>query len=203
MAKKELTRIAKLEFMAGQAKPGPALAGLGIDMGGFTREYNDATKEMAGNVIPVEIKCYSDRSYEFVLKTTPASRMLLKAAKLQKGATNALTDVVGKLTKDQVKEIAEYKMEDLNANDIENAISIIVGTAHNMGIEVEGYKKKEKDESAQKIIINENYEAQIAEMEAGIAEANAAAAAKAAEENDETDDSNVSEDNAETEGESK
>ena len=203
MAKKELTRIAKLEFMAGQAKPGPALAGLGIDMGGFTREYNDATREMAGNVIPVEIKCYSDRSYEFVLKTTPASRMLLKAAKLQKGATNALTDVVGKLTKDQVKEIAEYKMEDLNANDIENAISIIVGTAHNMGIEVEGYKKKEKDESAQKIIINENYEAQIAEMEAGIAEANAAAAAKAAEENEETDDSNVSEDDTETEGESK
>ena len=190
MAKKELTRIAKLEFMAGQAKPGPALAGLGIDMGGFTKEYNDATRDMGGSIIPVEIKCYSDRSYEFVLKTTPASRMILKAAKIQKGAVNAFTDQVGKLTKAQVQEIAEYKMKDLNANDLENAMAIIVGTAHNMGIEVEGYKKKERDESQQKLIINENYEQQIAEMEAGIAEANAEAAAKKAEESDDAVDKN-------------
>ena len=184
MAKRKLTRIAKLEFIAGKSKPGPALAGLGIDMGGFTKQYNDATKDMGESVIPVVIKCYSDRSFEFTLKTTPASRMILKAAGLQKGSANSLTEKVGKITKAQAQEIAEYKMADLNANDLEMATNIIVGTAHNMGIEVEGYSKKEKDES-QKMIINENYEAQIAEMEAGIAEANAAdAAKKAAEESD-------------------
>lgn len=192
MAKKELKRIAKLEFMAGKATPGPALAGLGIDMGGFTKEYNDATRDMAGSVIPVVIKCYSDRSFEFTLKTTPASRMILKAAGLQKGAGNALTETVGKLTKAQAQEIAEYKMEDLNANDIEMATNIIVGTAHNMGIEVEGYAKKVKDES-QKMIINKNYEQQIADMEAGIAEANASDAAKKAAE--ESGDDSASESN--------
>ena len=158
--------------MACQAKPGPALAGLGIDMGGFTRDFNEATKERAGNVVPVIIKCYSDRSYEFTLKTTPASRMILKAAKINKGSQNAAVDKIGKLTQAQVEEIAKYKMEDLNAFDLEAAKKIIVGTAHNMGFEVEGYKKPKKSADKQKLIINENFEKQLAEMEAGIQEAN-------------------------------
>ncbi len=172
VAKRKLNRIAKLQFMATQAKPGPALAGLGIDMGGFTRDFNEATKERAGNVVPVVIKCYSDRSYEFTLKTTPASRMILKAAKINKGSQNAATDNVGKLTKAQIEEIAKYKLEDLNAFNLEAAMKIIVGTAHNMGFEVEGYKKPKKSDDQKKLIINENFEKQLAEMEAGIQEAN-------------------------------
>ena len=137
MAKK-VTRIAKLQFQAGQAKPGPELAGLGIDMGGFTKEFNDATRDRNGDVVPVVITAYDDRSYEFVLKTTPTSNMILKAAGVQKGSSNAPGEIVGNLTLAQLQEIAEYKMEDLNANDIEAAISMLKGTARNMGIQVEG-----------------------------------------------------------------
>ncbi len=142
MAKRELKRIAKLEFMAGQAKPGPALAGLGIDMGGFTKEFNDATRERAGDVVPVVIKCYTDRSFEFTLKTTPASRMLLKAAGIKKGSVNAKTDKVATITLDQLREIAEYKLEDLNANDVDAAMNIVAGTAKNMGIDIEGFAER-------------------------------------------------------------
>lgn len=136
MAKK-VTRIAKLQFEAGQAKPGPELAGLGIDMGGFTKEFNDATRDRSGSVVPVVITAYDDRSYEFVLKTTPAANMILKAAGIAKGSSNAPKDVVGSVTVAQLQEIAEYKMEDLNASTIEAAISMLKGTARNMGITVE------------------------------------------------------------------
>ncbi len=137
MAKK-VTRIAKLQFGAGQAKPGPELAGLGIDMGGFTKEFNDATRDRAGDVVPVVITAYDDRSYEFVLKTTPAANMIMKAAGISKGSSNAPTEVVGTVTVDQLREIAEYKMEDLNAASVEAAISMLEGTAKNMGVAVEG-----------------------------------------------------------------
>ncbi len=136
MAKK-VTRIAKLQFQAGQAKPGPNLAGLGIDMVGFTKQYNDATREHNGEIIPVIITAYDDRSFDFELKTIPASSLLKKAAKISKGASNPLTEKVGTVTKAQLQEIAEYKMVDLNTNDMEQAIKIIAGTAKNMGIEVE------------------------------------------------------------------
>ncbi len=136
MAKK-VTRIAKLQFTAGQAKPGPELAGLGIDMGGFTKEFNDATRDRGNDIVPVVITAYDDRSYEFVLKTTPASRMILKAAGIQKGSQKAPGDIVGTVTVKQLKEIAEYKMEDLNASSLEAAISMLKGTARNMGISVE------------------------------------------------------------------
>ncbi len=137
MAKK-VTRIAKLQFGAGQAKPGPELAGLGIDMGGFTKEFNDATRDRSGDIVPVVITAYDDRSYEFVLKTTPAANMIMKAAGIAKGSSNAPGEVVGSVTMDQLKEIAEYKMEDLNAASIEAAISMLKGTARNMGVAVEG-----------------------------------------------------------------
>ncbi len=136
MAKK-VTRIAKLQFEAGQAKPGPELAGLGIDMGGFTKEFNDATRDRSGSVVPVVITAYDDRSYEFVLKTTPAANMILKAAGIPKGSSNAPKDVVGSVTVKQLEEIAEYKMEDLNTDDLANAVSMLKGTAKNMGITVE------------------------------------------------------------------
>ena len=135
MAKK-VTRIAKLQFNAGQAKPGPELAGLGIDMGGFTKEFNDATRDRSGDVVPVVITAYNDRSYEFVLKTTPAANMILKAIGISKGAAKPPKEIVGTITNEQLKEIAEYKMKDLNTNSIESAISMLKGTARNMGIQV-------------------------------------------------------------------
>lgn len=121
-----------------QAKPGPALAGLGIDMPGFTKAFNDATKDRAGDIVPVVIKCYSDRTFEFVLKTTPAAVLLKKAANIKSGAKNAKTDTAGKITTAKLKEIAEYKLPDLNANDVEAGMKIIAGTAKNMGIKIEG-----------------------------------------------------------------
>ncbi len=136
MAKK-VTRIAKLQFGAGQAKPGPELAGLGIDMGGFTKEFNDATRDRSGDIVPVVITAYDDRSYDFVLKTTPAANMIMKAAGIAKGSSNAPGEIVGTVTVDQLKEIAEYKMDDLNAASIDAAISMLKGTAKNMGVAVE------------------------------------------------------------------
>lgn len=124
--------------MAGQAKPGPALASAGINMPQFCSAFNDATKDRSGDIVPVVITAYEDKSFDFVLKTTPASVLLLKAAGVKKGSSNASTNKVGKITKEDVRKIAEYKMADLNANDVEAAIKIIAGTALNMGIVVEG-----------------------------------------------------------------
>ncbi len=123
MAKKKVTKVCKLQFMAGGAKPGPALASAGINMPQFCNAFNDATKDRKGDVVPVIITAYEDKSFDFQLKTTPAANLLKKAAGI---------------TKDPLKEIAEYKMPDLNANDVEAAMKIIAGTAKNMGIKVEG-----------------------------------------------------------------
>ncbi len=135
---KRVAKVCKLQFMAGQAKPGPALASAGINMPQFCSAFNDATKDRSGDIVPVVITAYEDKSFDFVLKTTPASVLLLKAAGVKKGSSNASTNKVGKITKEDVRKIAEYKMADLNANDVEAAIKIIAGTALNMGIVVEG-----------------------------------------------------------------
>ncbi len=135
---KKIAKVCKLQFMAGGAKPGPALASAGINMPQFCVQFNDATKDRAGDVVPVLITAYEDKSFDFVLKTTPASNMILKAAKVSKGSSNAKTTKAGSITVDQLREIAEYKMPDLNANDIEGAMKIVAGTARNMGITVEG-----------------------------------------------------------------
>jgi large subunit ribosomal protein L11 len=135
---KKITRIAKLEFMAMQAKPGAELASLGINMPQFTQQFNDATKDRAGEVVPVVITAYDDKSFDFELKTTPAAFLLKKAAGIQKGAHKSGTEVVATISADKIKEIAEYKMADLNATTIEAAMRIIEGTARNMGIKVEG-----------------------------------------------------------------
>lgn len=136
MAKK-VSKVAKLQFQAGGAKPGPALASVGINMPQFCTAFNDATKDRGGDIVPVVITAYEDKSFDFVLKTTPASIMLKKAAKINKGASDS-KETVATVTADQVREIAEYKMQDLNANDIDAAMRIIAGTARNMGIAVEG-----------------------------------------------------------------
>lgn len=135
MAKK-VVKVCKLQFPAGGAKPGPALASAGINMPQFCTQFNDQTKDRKGDVVPVIITAYEDKSFEFVLKTTPAADLLKKAAGIAKASGNAKTVKAGKVTKAQVKEIAEYKMPDLNANDVEAAMRIIEGTARNMGIEV-------------------------------------------------------------------
>ena len=141
MAKQVMTRI-KLQINAGQATPappvGPALGQHGVNIGQFVKEYNDRTKDKAGTVIPVEIMVYADRTFSFVMKTPPAAVLLKKAAGIAKGASNVGTETVGKVTKEQVLEIARTKLEDLNPNDEEAAALIIEGSARSMGIVVEG-----------------------------------------------------------------
>jgi len=133
--------VIKLQIPAGKANPappvGPALGQHGVNIQDFCSQFNDKSKERMGDIVPVEISVNEDRSFSFVMKTSPASDLLKKAAGVEKGAGNPLKDKVGKVTKDQVREIAEKKMEDLNADDIEGAMKIIEGTARSMGIKVE------------------------------------------------------------------
>ena len=140
MAKKVLTVI-KLQAPAGQASPappvGPALGQHGVNIMEYVKAYNAATEAQRGNVIPVEITVYEDRSFTFITKTPPASELIKKAAGVQKGSGEPHKVKAGKLTKDQVREIAETKMPDLNANDIDAAMKIIAGTARQMGIDTE------------------------------------------------------------------
>lgn len=137
---KPIKTVIKLQIPAGQAVPappvGPALGQHGLNIQEFCTKFNDATKEMKGDVIPVEITVYEDRTFDFKLKTPPAAELLKKAAGIKKGSGEPHKVKVGKVTKEQVKEIAEKKMADLNAHDIEQAMKIIEGTARNMGIEV-------------------------------------------------------------------
>jgi len=140
MAKKIKT-IIKLQLPAGQATPappvGPALGQHGLNLAEFCSKFNDGTKDKVGDIIPVEITVYEDRSYGLKFKTPPAADLLRKAAGVAKGAANPLKEKVGKVTKAQIREIATKKMADLNANDIEAAEKIIGGTARSMGIKVE------------------------------------------------------------------
>ena len=140
--KKKLAGIIKLQIQAGQANPappvGPALGQHGVNIMEFCKAYNAATESQRGNVVPVEISVYEDRSFDFKLKTPPAAKLLLKAAGVAKGSGEPHTNKVAKVTMDQVREIAKTKQEDLNANDIDQAAKIIAGTARSMGITVEG-----------------------------------------------------------------
>ena len=140
MAKK-IAKVAKLQFPAGGAKPGPALASAGINMPKFCTEFNDKTKDRHGDIVPVIITAYEGKSFDFVIKTTPAAILLKKAAGINKASGTPKTVKAGKITMAQLREIAEYKMPDLNANDVEAAMNIIAGTARNMGIVVEGEAK--------------------------------------------------------------
>ncbi|EOM76514.1 50S ribosomal protein L11 [Rhodococcus rhodnii] len=139
--KKKIAGLIKLQIQAGQANPappvGPALGQHGVNIMEFCKAYNAATESQRGNVVPVEITVYEDRSFDFKLKTPPAAKLLLKAAGVQKGSGEPHKTKVATVTMDQVREIAKTKQEDLNANDIEQAAKIIAGTARSMGITVE------------------------------------------------------------------
>jgi large subunit ribosomal protein L11 len=138
---KQVTGQIKIQAPGGKATPappiGPALGQHGVNIGQFVSQFNDRTKQYNGMVVPAVITVYADRSFDFVIKSPPAAVLLKDAAKVAKGAGNPLTTKVGKVTRDQVKQIAETKLEDLNASDIEQAMRIIEGTARSMGIEVE------------------------------------------------------------------
>ncbi len=140
MAKKVMTVI-KLQIAAGKATPappvGPALGQHGVNIMGFVKEYNERTASQAGSIVPVEITVFEDRSFNFITKSPPASDLLRKAAGVEKGSGNPLAEKVARIPRDRVREIAEMKMADLNAADLEGAIRIIEGTARSMGIEVQ------------------------------------------------------------------
>jgi len=140
--KKKLAGIIKLQISAGAATPappvGPALGQHGVNIMEFCKAYNAATEAQRGNIVPVEISVYEDRSFDFKLKTPPAARLLLKAAGVSKGSGEPHKTKVAKVSMDQVREIAQTKMEDLNATDLDQAAKIIAGTARSMGIAVEG-----------------------------------------------------------------
>jgi large subunit ribosomal protein L11 len=140
--KKKLAAVIKLQIQAGAANPappvGPALGQHGVNIMEFCKAYNAATESQRGQIVPVEISVYEDRSFTFITKTPPAARLLLKAAGVDKGSGEPHTKKVAKVTMAQVREIAQTKMEDLNANDIDQAAKIIAGTARSMGITVEG-----------------------------------------------------------------
>ena len=139
MAKK-IIKTVKVIAPAGKATPapplGPTLGQAGVNIGDFTKKFNDATKNMIGDLIPVVITVYEDRTYSFVLKTPPASSLILKAIKKEKGSGKPNLSKVGVLTKAQLKEIAEKKLPDLNANDVEAAMKVVAGTARSMGVDV-------------------------------------------------------------------
>lgn len=140
MAKKEIKAKVKLQCPAGAATPappvGPALGQHGVNIGEFVKRFNDATAPMRGSVIPVVLTVYTDRTFDFVTKSPPASDLLKQAAGIAKGSPTPHTEKVGKVSKDQVRKIAETKLKDLNANDVDHAMRIIAGTARSMGVEV-------------------------------------------------------------------
>jgi large subunit ribosomal protein L11 len=139
---KEILTTLKLQIPAGQANPappvGPALGQHGLNIQDFCSQFNEATKDKSGDIIPVEITVYEDRSFDFKLKTPPASALLKKAAGIKSGSGSPLKEKVGKVNKAQIREIAEIKMPDLNTDDLEDAAKIIEGTARQMGLTIEG-----------------------------------------------------------------
>ena len=141
MAKKVLALI-KLQIVGGAANPappvGPALGQHGVNIAGFCKEFNDKTKDKKGEVVPVIISVYADRSFSFIMKTPPVPELIKQAAGIKKGSGKPLQEKVGKITKKQVREIAEKKMPDLNCHTVESAMNMVVGTARQMGVTIEG-----------------------------------------------------------------
>ena len=131
---KKIAKVVKLELPGGEAKPGPKLATAGIVMPKFCTDFNAKTADRKGEVVPVIITAYEDKSFDFVIKTSPVAGLLLKAAGIKKGSANAKTT---KVSKEELRKIAEYKMPDLNCNDVEAAMKVVAGQARNMGIEID------------------------------------------------------------------
>lgn len=171
MAKNENVKIIKLQIPAGQATPAPpvgtVLGPAGINLQDFCQKYNDATRDKMGTIIPVVITVNEDKSFTFVLKTPPAGDLIKKAAKIQKGSKKGANEIVATITLDDVRQIAETKLPDLNAYDVESAMKIIEGTARNMGVAVKGVNDAELAEQAKEAAIEEAKEAKReAELEA-------------------------------------
>ena len=179
MAKNVVKKI-KLQIQAGKATPAPpvgtVLGPAGINLQEFCTKYNDATRDKMGDVVPVEISIYDDRTFDFVLKTPPTPTLLLKAAGIQKGSTKGANSTVATISKDDVKKIAEIKLPDLNAYDLDAAMRIVAGTARNMGIAVKGMTDKELEEQAKEA---QEAEAQAAKLEASLEEMEESAKAMA------------------------
>ena len=140
MAKKKVTKMIKLQIPAGKATPAPpvgtVLGPAGINLGDFCTKYNEATRDKMGDILPVEISIYEDRTFDFVIKTPPAAFLIKKYAKVKGGSSKGSKEIVGSLTKEQLKEIAEIKLPDLNCYTVEEAMKVVEGTAKNMGIEI-------------------------------------------------------------------
>jgi len=140
MAVKKVEKKIKLQIPAGKATPAPpvgtALGPAGVNIGDFVQRFNAATAQMIGDIIPVEISVYADRSFDFILKTPPAANLLMKQAGVEKGSGKNALSKVGKVTKDQIRQVAEQKMPDLNTTDIASAMSMVQGTARSMGLDV-------------------------------------------------------------------
>jgi large subunit ribosomal protein L11 len=138
--RRRVAAVIKIELPAGAASPAPpvgtALGPHAVNIMDFVRQYNDATKDQAGNIVPVEITIYEDRTFSFILKTSPAAVLLRKAAGVEKGSAEPHREKVGSVTKDQVREIAKTKLPDLNTDDVEAAMKVVEGTARSMGITV-------------------------------------------------------------------
>ena len=171
---KEVVKKIKLQIPAGKATPAPpvgtVLGPAGINLQEFCTKFNDATRDKNGDIIPVEIILYEDRSFDFVLKTAPAGFLIKKAAKIQKGSQKGANEIVATISQDDVRKIAETKLPDLNAYDVESAMRIIEGTARNMGVAVKGVNDQELAEQAAEAAEAEKEEAkreaQLAKMEA-------------------------------------
>ena len=173
---KEVTKKITLQIPAGKATPAPpvgtVLGPAGINLQEFCTKFNDSTRDKMGDIVPVVITIYDDRSFDFVIKTPPAGFLIKKYAKINKGSNKGANQVVGTITKDQLKEIAETKLPDLNAYDVEAAMNIIEGTARNMGVAVKGLNDKELAEQAKEAVEHEKeMAAREAELEAMEAEA--------------------------------
>lgn len=170
---KEVVRRIKLQIEAGKATPAPpvgtCLGPAGINIQDFCSKFNEATRDKMGDITPVEISVYEDRSFDFVIKTAPAGFLLKKAAKIQKGSKKGANEIVATITKEDLRSIAETKLPDLNAYDVEAAMNIIEGTARNMGIAVEGLNDAELAEQAKEAAVHEaemaKKDKELAEME--------------------------------------
>lgn len=178
MAKEVIKKI-KLQVPAGKANPAPpvgtVLGPAGINLQEFCTKYNDATRDRMGDILPVEISVYDDRSFDFVIKTPPTAFLLKKYAKINKGSAKGANETVATITKDQLKEIAEIKLPDLNAYDVEAAMNIVEGTARNMGVAIKGLNDKELAEQGKEALEAEKEqkarEALLEEMEKEVEEA--------------------------------
>jgi large subunit ribosomal protein L11 len=164
---KQVSKEVKLQIPAGKATPAPpvgtVLGPAGVNLQEFCTKFNDATRDKMGDIVPVELSVYEDRSFDFVLKTPPAAFLIKKAAKIQKGSTKGANELVATITIDDLRNIAETKLPDLNAYDVESAMNIIEGTARNMGVAVKGLNDQE--------LMEQQAEAQEAEKEAAKREA--------------------------------